>query len=119
MRYFADNADYREAVRNQAAASPVTITRATFPGIFGAFIEIDYDNGAVNRLEPEATQYEIPERWAPLLPQIEGFLSALPSDELNRFCTACPEERNVPGGDEGIAAEADALLNDYFCGWIE
>jgi hypothetical protein len=96
----------------------VIITRKSHPGIFGAFLEIDYDHGAVNRFEPEAKQYDIPERWESRLGQVEAFLSALTKDELNRFCTECPEERNVPGGDEGVAETADALLNDYFNGWI-
>jgi|ERR1700722_16088867 len=94
------------------------ITRKSSPGIFAAFREIDYDNGAVNRLEPERTWDEIPARWGPQLPQLEEFLSALTPEQLNSMRTECPEDRNIPGGAEGIAGLADKFLNEYFEDWL-
>lgn len=98
--------------------SEVEITAESHPAIFKAFREIDYDSGAVNRLEPERTSYSIPVYSARSLPECEKALAALNDAQLAIFCSEDDDDRN-----EILAAipelkEAHTLLNAYFNGWV-
>jgi len=102
-----------------SAQAPVTVRRGSFPGAFAAFHEIDLDNGAINRLEPAAVEYEVPGEYAALLGRVEPFLASLTQEQLRAYCCESPEEREVmtPGGMDGLADDADQFLNLYFNGW--
>ena len=84
---------------------------------FAAFLEIDYDNGAVNRLEPEAEKYEIPAPFSELLPRVEAALAALPAEQLHELCCGGEDDAEVFLASRPEVAEAYRFLDDYFNGW--
>ncbi|WGH24453.1 hypothetical protein EAb13_CDS0035 [Acinetobacter phage EAb13] len=81
-----------------------------YPTIVKAALEIWYDNGMINRQEPESEKLELLNKWLPTLDQqkladIEKTLAALKHDDLVTVCC----------GEETEAAEicADEATNDF------
>jgi hypothetical protein len=62
------------------------VTPENFPQIYKALDLITRDNGGINRVEPEREYYEVPEKWALHLSNINAVLSTLNNDEFVCFC---------------------------------
>lgn len=94
----------------------MTITIESHPKVFAAFRNIDYDNGAVNRLEPERKQYTIPERFDALTIRSEAELADISDTDLDALC--CGEEREQELLNPRYPY-TDRLLTEYFesYGW--
>ena len=93
------------------------VDEKTFPYVFNAFREMDYDNGAVNRYEPEREAYSVPQPFASWLAESEAALKSLTDEEFEEFC--CGEHSDVmalAGRSPGLA-KAHELLQAYFEQW--
>ncbi len=87
------------------------ITSKSHPSVFATMQEVDYDNGAVNSLEPERKYYEVPPPWESLLETSEKWLGTLSEEDRNDFATG--ERQHIEDDyleNPGFAA-ADRLLN--------
>lgn len=93
------------------------VTKRNFPAVFTALREIDYDNGAVNRLEPERQYYDVPEPWLHHLQTAETALSVLTPDQLSVYCCGEFEEAGELAARLGIPNCVSDLLCAYFDGW--
>lgn len=95
----------------------MTITEQSHRYLFRAFREIDYDNGMVNRLEPERTSYEIPISYTFRTAVANIDLRCLNAEQLHTFC--CGEEAEMAdiASTFGFAYTTHTLLDDYFDGW--
>jgi hypothetical protein len=92
------------------------IDRTSHPFTYEALREMAYDNGAVNRLEPEAQSYMVPERFVNALPSIERALSTLTVDELTVFVGGSEgDARAIYDGNDPLAIASD-LLDAVFNG---
>ena len=94
-----------------------TITPENYPSIFKAFREIDYANGAVNRLEPELTSYQVPMYYARNLAECESGLASLNEEELETLCDGDHDEALALIEARPALQPATALLEAYFNGW--
>ncbi len=92
------------------------IDKASHPGTYRALLAMDYDNGAVNRYEPEAVSYEIPERFVGVLHEIEAALSHLTDSELESFVCDPYDEDVMATRIHGAFAVASELLDAMFEG---
>lgn len=97
----------------------VVITEESFPAIFRAFREIDYDTGAVTRDDPEQESYTIPARYTGKLKDCESALASLSADDLVSFCCGNEEEANSLLAASDALRHAHSLLDAYFDGWPE
>lgn len=94
----------------------IDVTADNYQGVFRAFRVIDYDNGAVNRFEPEMTVYPIPEQYAESLVRANKAILALTEEQLDVFCAGDEDDaKRLMDGNAGLL-EASELLNNYFDG---
>jgi hypothetical protein len=93
------------------------VTRQSHPAVFAAFREIDYDNGAVNRLEPERRYYDVPEPWLKVLGTAQVALAPLTPEQLSTYCCGEFEESGELAARLAIPNSVSELLNAYFNGW--
>lgn len=77
---------------------------------------MDYDNGMVNRLEPERTYYEIPDKFHNLLNGTENALGKLTTEELNDFVCGAKYDQ-IQGNYIPNLTDADQFLTLYFNQW--
>lgn len=97
----------------------IIITKETHPSVFDIFLRIDYNNGAVNRYEPEATEYSIPQEYAGKLSECESALASLTDGERDTLCCGDEDEAFALIRDNPGLNQANELINGYFEGWIK
>jgi hypothetical protein len=93
------------------------VTQRSHPAVFAAFREIDYDNGAVNRLEPERRYYDVPGPWLRVLGTAQAALAPLTPEQLSTYCCGEFEESGELAARLAIPNAVSELLNAYFNGW--
>jgi hypothetical protein len=103
----------------ETSAVFTSVTMRNFPAVFSAFMQIDLDNGAVNRYEPAATSYDVPEPWIAVLREADSALKSLTEEHLEEFCCGEYSDALEIAAQYGIPESVNGLLNAYFNGWIE
>ena len=71
---------------------PIVVTTGTHPGLVKCFLEISYDNGMVNRLEPQRESWKVPRQWESVMANLEETASALTDESRNLVCTGDIED---------------------------
>lgn len=98
------------------------ITPQTYPVICAAFLEIQLDNGMINRIDggPPAF-YDVPEQYDASLSHLESALAALSKDQLHIFCCGEVGEMDtlIHAGpvESSRMLEAHEFLNAFFEDW--
>ncbi len=96
----------------------VTVSRFKLPNLYQAFLEIAYDNGAVNRLEPEKSEYMLPDDLQQEAEIANENISRLRTDELETLCCGEYQESQDVLLANQLNPCTDVILQRFFEEWM-
>ena len=89
------------------------VTTLSHPFVFESFCNIDFDNGAINYLEPALEEYSVPTRFDQLVSESEIELKALSPEQRKEFVTGCQDDEESVRL-KALCPKADQLCNEFF-----
>ena len=89
------------------------VTTLSHPFVFESFRNIDFDNGAINYLEPALEEYSVPTRFDQLVSESEIELKALSPEQRKEFVTGCQDDEESVRL-QALCPKADRLCNEFF-----
>lgn len=99
------------------------ITEKSHPYVYKAFQAVELDNGAqyFKWMDGPPPSYDVPKKWAELVPVAERALAMLSTEEFELVTVGEQTEKEalIATGNITGLPDADKLLAEFFNGWIE